>query len=349
MEKNNGKKEPIDILEILRLLTAKKKRFLMVWALTFVISSALILSVPRYYTSSIRLVPEMESSMTGGTLGSLASSFGFDLSDFQTSDAISPLLYPDLMADNSFVTHLFPTHVVSLDGTIDTTYYAYLRKYQKEAWWSAIISKTLSLFGSSKPSSSGGGEFDPYHLSKTDDIIAGMVRGNIELGFDKKNGIISISTKAQDPLICKTLADTVQTYLQKHITEYRTRKARTDAKHYEQLAIQAHEEYDRARQAYAEYSDTHKGAILQSVITRMNDLENDMQLKYNNYTAYNTQLQAANAKVQERTPAFTLLKGAEVPIRPAGPKRMIFVIAMLFIATFVTGIVTCWRYLLRFL
>jgi uncharacterized protein involved in exopolysaccharide biosynthesis len=57
-----------------------------------------------------------------------------------------------------------------------------------------------------------------------------------------------------------------------------------------------------------------------------------MQLKFNTYSALSTQLQQAKAKVQERTPAFTLLKGAEVPIKPAGPKRMIFVLAMTILA-----------------
>jgi len=61
-------------------------------------------------------------------------------------------------------------------------------------------------------------------------------------------------------------------------------------------------------------------------------MENDMQLKYNNYTAYNTQLQAAIAKLQERTPAFSILKGAAIPVKPAGPKRMIFVATMLILA-----------------
>jgi len=60
-------------------------------------------------------------------------------------------------------------------------------------------------------------------------------------------------------------------------------------------------------------------------------LENDMQLKFNTYTAMQTQLQQAKAKVQERTPAFTLLKGASVPIKPSGPKRMIFVLGMVFL------------------
>ena len=45
-----------------------------------------------------------------------------------------------------------------------------------------------------------------------------------------------------------------------------------------------------------------------------------------------TQYQAAKAKVQERTPAFTMIKGAAVPIKASEPKRMLFVAAMLFFA-----------------
>ena len=44
-------------------------------------------------------------------------------------------------------------------------------------------------------------------------------------------------------------------------------------------------------------------------------------------------MQAAKAKVQERTPAFTVIKGANVPIKPSGPKRMIFV-AFILLLTF---------------
>lgn len=69
---------------------------------------------------------------------------------------------------------------------------------------------------------------------------------------------------------------------------------------------------------------------------KLEDMENDMQMKFNTYTTINTQLEAAKAKVQERTPAFTMLKGASVPIKPAGPKRMLFVIFMLAVATLAT-------------
>jgi uncharacterized protein involved in exopolysaccharide biosynthesis len=85
-------------------------------------------------------------------------------------------------------------------------------------------------------------------------------------------------------------------------------------------------------------SDANSKAVLRSVELKLEDMENDMQLKFNTYTTINTQLQASKAKVQERTPAFTTLKGAAVPIKPAGPKRMIFVAVMLVLTFFGTSI-----------
>lgn len=66
-------------------------------------------------------------------------------------------------------------------------------------------------------------------------------------------------------------------------------------------------------------------------------MENEMQLKFNTYSAMRTQLEAMKAKLQEKTPAFTTLQNASVPIKPAGPKRMIFVLGMCVMSMFVTA------------
>ena len=63
-----------------------------------------------------------------------------------------------------------------------------------------------------------------------------------------------------------------------------------------------------------------------------------MQLKYNTYSTLNTQLQAAKAKIQEKTPAFTLIQGASVPIKASEPKRMFFVLGMTFFAFIVISL-----------
>lgn len=63
-----------------------------------------------------------------------------------------------------------------------------------------------------------------------------------------------------------------------------------------------------------------------------------MQLKYNAYSTLSNQLQIAKAKLQERTPVFTLIKGAVVPTKPDSPKRMKFVLIMTFMAFLATSI-----------
>lgn len=266
-----------------------------------------------------------------GTLGSLASSFGFDLDNLQSDDAITPLLYPDLMEDNGFVTSLFKIQVKSKDGSIKTTYHDYLKKHQKPIIWLMPIDWIKNQF---KSSDKGGGGFtDPYNLSKEEDDIAGNIRNKISINFDKKTAVISISIKDQDALICKTIGDSVKERLQDFITNYRTSKARNDYEYYMKLTMEAKQDYEKARQRYGSMADANSKVALKSLELKLEDMENDLQLRYNAYTTVNTQMQAAKAKVQERTPAFTVIKGASVPIKPAGPKRMFFV-AFILLLTF---------------
>ena len=72
----------------------------------------------NYYTTDVKLAPELGINSSVSTLSSIASSFGFDIGDLKTNDAITPLLYPDLMEDNGFVYSLFDIKVQTKDGTI---------------------------------------------------------------------------------------------------------------------------------------------------------------------------------------------------------------------------------------
>lgn len=334
MEESKKQPEVIDLRVVMSKIWKNKKLFYKTLPIAFVLSCIYILSIPRYYTSDVKLAPEMENSMGGGTLGSIAASFGFDLSDMQTSDAISPLLYPDLMEDNKFVTNLFNIQVATKNGDIKDSYYNYLKKHQKKAWWMYPIGWIKKMFSEDDNGQGAKGKLDPYHLSKKDDNIAEKIRDNIKLSIDKKTGVITINATDQDPIICKTLGDSIMTRLQDFITDYRTNKARIDVEYYKKLTAETKQEYEKARQRYGSYADANMDIVLESYRSKRDDLENDMQLKFNAYSTMNTQLQAAMAKVQERTPAFTVVKGAAVPVKPAGPKRMLFVAGML-ILTFI--------------
>ena len=169
---------------------------------------------------------------------------------------------------------------------------------------------------------------NPFRLTKKQDEIARNIASKVSCSVDKKNYVISISVEDQDPLICATLTDTVQSRLQQFITEYRTRKARKDLEYYQKLCADAKSKYEKVRQTYGSYADANNDVILESYKLKENDLENEMQLLYNNYTALQGQVQQARAKLTLQTPAFTTLQSASVPLKPAGPKRMLFVLGM---------------------
>ena len=296
MNENNNSKI-IDLREIIKRLWDNKMVFIKVLPIVFVLSCVYIVSIPRTYSTDAKLAPEMGNAINGGTLGSIASAFGFDFGDMQTTDAITPLLYPDLMEDNAFATKLFAIKVENNKGDIKSTYYEYLKKYQKYPWWKSSISWIRRLFEKNQPVANK--EFNPYALTKKDNDIVNKIRKNVKLSVDKKSGVITLNTQDQDPRICKTLADSIMGILQEFITEYRTNKARADLAYYKRITAEAKHEYEKARQRYGSYSDANTDVILESVRAKRNDLENDMQLKYNTYTTLNNQLQAAKAKVHQ--------------------------------------------------
>ena len=334
MEKK--KEEVINLKDIILKISSKRRKYYLPLAITFVLSCVYIFSLPRYYITDARLAPEMESTLgAGGTLGSIASTFGIDLGEMQTSDAITPLLYPDLMDDNAFVCNLFNIMVQTQDGKIKTTYFDYLTKHQKLPWWSGATSILDNLFKSNKEEEAATNDsttqFNPYALTRKESDVVATIQGNITIGIDKKTGVISINVRDQDPLVCKMLADSVITRLQDFIINYRTNKARTDVIYYTSLVDSMRTEYEKSYLEHARFADANQHTVLESHRNKLTALENEMQLKYTSYSMMTAQLQAAQSKVQERTPVFTLLKGAAVPIRPAGPKRVIFVFGMMFL------------------
>ena len=92
---NDNKNADFAVLaEAAQILNRKKKTYVKILAATFILSCVIILPQPRYYTCEVKLAPEWGSDASTGGIGSLAATFGFDLSSMQSSDAIYPMLYP---------------------------------------------------------------------------------------------------------------------------------------------------------------------------------------------------------------------------------------------------------------
>ncbi len=320
----------IDFSKIFHDLLKHKKLYYKVLPIAFIIAALYSLSLPNYYSCSVKLAPELgrgaKTSGLGG-LASLASSFGVNIGGSGNGvDAISPNLYPDLMNSVDFKTSLFPVKVTRHEDGKSFSYYDYMENEQKYPWWTWAFK---SLFNKKDNSPQG---IDPFKLTKEQTDIAKDINKNINCTVDKKTFVITINVTDQDPLICATLADSVKNRLQAFITEYRTSKARVDLEYNKKMYTEAKAKYEQARNRYVAYADAHRNATSQSAQTKESDLQAEMQMQQTIYQQVVAQLQQAEMKVQEDTPAFTTLQSATVPVRKAGPKRAQMCLVFLFLA-----------------
>lgn len=328
MEDKQKNKIEVNFIRLAEIVKADWRVTGLYCLLAAILGVIVAFSIPRIYKTSVMLAPETSSaSSLTSNISSLASMVGMDMNFGDNNDAIYPEIYPDLMKSTDFLVSMFPVKVKSIDGDVNTTYYDYIAKMQKFPWWDYpkvwIAKLAKSLKKSSDANRGNGDTVNPFMLTKEQFEVAQGINKNIDCSVDKKTSVISIEVTDQDPLIAASVADSVKDRLQVYITKYRTNKARNDLAYMEELFDEAKAQYTKARQQYAAYADANQDLILQSYKSKEEDLENEMQLRYNIYTQVTEQLQLAKAKVQERTPAFTVVQSATVPVRHSNKPKVI--------------------------
>lgn len=356
MTENSKPKIRLDLPRLWQIVRQDKKAVLLWCGVAAVVSIVVAFSIPRIYKASIVLAPEETSNGFSGSISSLASMVGMSMRLGQNGDAIYPEIYPDAMESTDFLVSLFPVKVTSKDGKISNMDYSeYLQKHQKSPWWTLPASLLHALVeklqeADAQPTDSSGRPLppDPFQLTRKQYGLARSISGNISCAVDKKTNVITITVTDQDPLIAATMANVVTEKLQTFITDYRTNKARNDEAYMKQLLKEAEKEYNQARHDYAAYCDAYNEAYLQSVKSKMDALENDMQLKFTIYTQVVEQLQLARARVQERMPAFTVLQNAFVPVKHSNTPKLFILAAFVMLAFAARLALLLWRHAREF-
>ena len=335
-------KTPLGFSKIFKDLLKHKKLYYKVLSIVLLLAAFYSFSLPNYYKCVVKLSPELSGSSSRSSLASLASSFGVNLKGAlgNSTEALFPTLYPDLMNSVDFKTSLFEIPV-TIEGEKDKgeanrtmSYYDYLKNEQKLPWWRSarkgFMKWLVSLF--KDPKAKEVKDIDPFRLTKEQTKIVKLINKKVVCDVDKKTMLISIEVIDQNALICATMADSVKTRLQKFITDYRTSKARVDLNYNKKLFGEVKAKYEQARQRYAAYADSHRAVSSQSAQTRLEELQNEMQLQQQIYQQVVAHMQQAEMKVQEETPAFTTLQSATVPVKKAGPARVRICLIFLFLA-----------------
>lgn len=331
----------IDWMDILRRIYAIRKTLYKAAGVGVVLGIIIALSIPKQYTVTVTLSPEMNGDKTAGGLASLASSFLGGGATSSSNDALNVTLAPDIVASTPFVLELFNTHVQTLDGELDTTLVAYLDE-QKTPWWGYIkaapslaIEAIKSLFTEKVDTVS---VLNPFQLTEQEYQKVENLRKVITANVDKKTAMTTVTVTLQDPKVTAIVADSVVTKLQQYIIDYRIKKAKEDCAYLEELYKERQQEYYQAQSKYAHYFDTNRNIAFQSVRAEQERLQNDMNLAYQVYSQVAQQLQVARAKIQEEKPVFAIVEPASIPLEPSSTSRKIILVGVIFFIVCSTGI-----------
>lgn len=330
----------VDLGGMFRKLIEERSTILKWCGVAFVVGLIIAFSTPKVFRATAKMAPESSEEAPGGALSSLAGMAGINLGSMMGSgDTFSPDFYPDIISSSPFVVELFSIPVTFQRGKETKTldYYTYQKDYFKRSWWEKLLTLPAVAIngirghsGSGQDNVSGPDLADPGHLTMEQVGIADLIRGSLSLVIDKKSSMIKLTVKAHDPDVAQQICEKVITCLQSYIADYRTKKARLDLEYYEQLYEEARTNYFAAQQRYADHVDRHQGIISQRAKTDQDRLQNEMSLKYQLYNTCAQQVQAAKAKVQQDTPAFTVIEPPQKPFigKPSRPV-ILFVVVFL--------------------
>lgn len=331
MENNKNSRE-IDVVGIAKQILSEWKNLVKFIIVAAIIGVIIALNTPKSYTTTVILAPEISN---GGALpeglSNIASMVGVDLGNSSGGgmDAIYPQIYPDVLTSSDFIINLFNVPVKQKEEHVQKTYYDHIISDYKVPFWDYPKIWLAKMFKGKEPK--GHKTLDAFCLTKEQNNVLNAVRSNISCIVDKNTNVVSISVTDEDSHVSAIMADTIQKQLQKYITIYRTKKANNDLAYTKRLFVDAKAQYIRAQEIYASYADANEDLLLESFKAKRDELENEMQLRYNIYNQTALQLQAAKAKVQERTPVFSVIQSSTIPIKASSTPRMFIVAIYVFL------------------
>lgn len=324
------KSNEIDIIALAITVLKEWKTLLKFTGVSVILGIIVALNTPKTYTSQVILAPELSSGGLGmsSNLADMASSFGIDLGSKSSMDAIYPEIYPDIFASTDFIHSLFDVKVRLQDDNTERTFIHHIKKETKFPFWDYPKMWLANALKKPEPMIKGTalGKVDPFRMSKDDAKLCENIGKSITCSIDKKTSEITITMTDQDPMVAAIMVDTLQRRLQAYITDYRTKKARADFEYYDKMTKEAEKKYNIQESSYSGYSDSHRKALLKSVNVKEQSLHDKMSSAHDIYSTMSKMREQSLAKIQERTPAFTMIQSAKMPHKPSSRPRAVTVL-----------------------
>jgi uncharacterized protein involved in exopolysaccharide biosynthesis len=340
----------IDLIEVLKVIWAGRKTIYKTLVVFFVLGLIISFGSQKEYKSEMKLlIMDQSKSGLSGMLSQFGGLAGVNLGSASISDEmISPELYPEIIQSTPFLIDILnqKVHIGKLD-TIATVY-DFLFKLNPSSGLEIIKKYTIGLpFAIMKLfHSKGKGEVykdidtirdlsRPLKIDIELETLAESVKERIKVTKGETDEMVLISVEMPDARVAAELNSVVVKLLTEYTINYRIQKAKADLDFITEQHKQAESKYHDIQQRLAEYQDANQGISSASARTEGERLQSEFNLAFNIYNTLSQQYEQAKIKVQEKTPVIRIIEPAKEPNYRSKPKRLLILISMLFLGSFV--------------
>lgn len=167
-------------------------------------------------------------------------------------------------------------------------------------------------------------------ILESPDFLAALGTDRLRYQHDLSAGTLLLCADAQDPEIAVAVCDSATRLLQRFMAERLQAPFVMREKAFRKAVEEAQDECRRAREAYADFVDTHRNAVSESVLAEQERLDN-VYKESNRALAEATERHTRALLQLDQAPRpFSVLRSATMPLAPASPLLPVCLVTGLF-------------------
>lgn len=313
----------IHLIDIISFLRKYFILFILSGAIFGFIGILVSYTIPKSYIARTILLPEYSTGKTSFFSMAMGGNSGDGIGN------LTPDLYPNILESSAFGEFLLKEPVTSADGV----QFDSLKKYLQRETTKSFISKILSIFSFGKPKSnqkSGTAvkinNKQVLNYSGSEIALINAAKGMVTASIEQKNGLISIESELQDPVVAAMLVEVTKQYLVDYVEDFRTGKLKMQLDFLSSQVNQARKRQQNAEYALQSYRDHNRNPFLNTARIEEQRLQSDYTLAQSIYSDMIIKLEQIKIRVKEERPVFKVLEATKVPLDSSKPRRLIMAI-----------------------
>lgn len=352
--------EEIDIYEILFTLWKGRKRLIFAAIISAIIGAFVAFTSPVKYTAKCVIFPQV-SSKTGGSLSSLASMAGINLSNANLSGGLPPEIYSKILMSRPFIQDIMNTPITikgEQDKKIPLYEYYSDNKYQEFNLLGVVKKYTIGLpaliIGSMKKEEKTE-EVDMsltkyledstsvIRVSKKEQEIYDAISSAIQYDYNTKEGLLNLSYTFSEPVAAAQICENLQRTLERYVVNYKVEKVRENLAQVERSFAKARIDFFRLQAEWANFQDSNRGLVTATARAQETRIRGDYDIAYAIYNELATQREQLQVQLKEQKPVLSVIDPVVVPLEKSAPRRGVILAGFLLLGVIVTAVWTIYE------